>query len=198
MGEWVLLEICRLLARMTAAGQPLRLAVNISPRQFRQPHFATRVKAVLAATGADPAWLTLEVTEGLAIEDIRGTIAILSELKALGIHLSIDDFGTGYSSLAYLSQMPVDELKIDKSFLRDIPHDARNTALVEAILAIAQHLHLSVVAEGVETDEQAAFLRMRDCDCYQGYLYARPEPAETFFRSTLPAVRLPMASSGKF
>ncbi|MCB1920611.1 MAG: EAL domain-containing protein [Candidatus Competibacteraceae bacterium] len=196
MGEWVLLEICRLLARMTAVGQPLRLAVNLSPRQFRQPHFATRVKAALSATGADPAWLTLEITEGLAIQDIKGTIAILSALKALGIHLSIDDFGTGYSSLAYLGQMPVDELKIDKSFLQRVPHDAHNTALVETILAIARHLHLSVVAEGVETVEQADFLRTRNCDCYQGYLYGRPEPAETFLRSTLPAGRLPATSDG--
>ncbi|HRY14761.1 MAG: EAL domain-containing protein [Candidatus Competibacteraceae bacterium] len=196
MGEWVLLEICRSLAQMTAAGHSLRLAVNISPRQFRQPHFATRVKAALAATGADPAWLTLEITEGLAIQDIKGTIAILSALKALGIHLSIDDFGTGYSSLAYLSQMPIDELKIDKSFLRGVPQDSHNTALVEAILAIAQHLHLSVVAEGVETIEQADFLRTRNCDCYQGYFYGRPEPAEAFFRSTLPMGRLPAIPSG--
>ncbi|MFZ1828226.1 MAG: EAL domain-containing protein [Candidatus Competibacteraceae bacterium] len=183
MGEWVLLEICRLLARLTTAGQPLRLAINVSPRQFRQPHFATRVKAALAATGADPAWLTLEVTEGLAIQDINGAIAILSALKALGIHLSIDDFGTGYSSLAYLSRLPVDELKIDKSFLRGVPDDSRNTALVEAILAVARHLSLSVVAEGVETVEQADFLRARHCDCYQGYLYGRPEPAEAFLQS---------------
>ena len=182
IGEWVLLEICRLLARMTAAGQALRMAVNVSPRQFRQPHFATRVKAALVATGADPDWLTLEITEGLAIEDIDGTIATLSALKALGIHLSIDDFGTGYSSLAYLSRLPVHELKIDKSFLRGVPDDARNTALVEAILAVARHLHLSVVAEGVETVEQATFLRTRDCDCYQGYLYGRPEPVETFLQ----------------
>jgi diguanylate cyclase (GGDEF)-like protein/PAS domain S-box-containing protein len=191
MGEWVLLEICRLLARLTSKGQPLRLAVNVSPRQFRQPHFATRVKAALAATGADPAWLTLEVTEGLAIEDINGTIAILSALKALGIHLSIDDFGTGYSSLAYLSQMPVDELKIDKSFLQGVPGDSRNTALVEAILAVARHLSLSVVAEGVETVEQADFLRTHDCDCYQGYLYGRPQPAEALLQSLNSVKREP-------
>lgn len=183
MGEWVLLEICRLLARLKANGQPLRLAINVSPRQFRQPHFATRIKAALAATGADPAWLTLEVTEGLAIQDINGAIAILSALKALGIHLSIDDFGTGYSSLAYLSRLPVDELKIDKSFLRGVPTDPRNKALVEAILSVAHHLSLSVVAEGVETAEQADFLRERHCDCYQGYLYGRPEPIQAFLES---------------
>ncbi|MCP5159740.1 MAG: EAL domain-containing protein [Gammaproteobacteria bacterium] len=195
MGEWVLLEICRLLARLTAAGQPLRLAVNVSPRQFRQPHFAIRVRAALAATRADPAWLTLEVTEGLAIEDLKGTIAILSELKALGLHLSIDDFGTGYSSLAYLSRMPIDELKIDKSFLRGVPDDSRSAALVEAILAVARHLRLSVVAEGVETIEQAAFLKACECGYSQGYLYGRPEPVETFLQSTLPAKRLPIGSS---
>lgn len=182
MGEWVLREICSLLVQFAASGHELRLAVNVSPRQFRQPHFATRVRAILAATRANPQALTLEVTEGLAIQDMNGTILTLSILKKLGIHLSIDDFGTGYSSLAYLSKMPIDELKIDKSFLQDIPKDSRNTALVEAILAVAHHLALEVVAEGVEMHEQADFLRAHSCTYYQGYLYGKPQPVAEFLK----------------
>lgn len=183
MGEWVLEKTCRCLARMAEAGQALRLAVNVSPRQLRQPHFAQRIKALLVATGADPGQLTLEMTEGLAIENIDSAITTLSELKALGLHLSIDDFGTGYSSLTYLKRLPINELKIDQSFIRDVPGDPNDVALVEAILAVARHLSLSVVAEGVETEEQVAFLRARGCDLYQGYLFGRPEPAETFLLS---------------
>lgn len=183
LGEWALLETCRLLVRLTSSGNPLRLAVNVSPLQFRQPHFVTHVRAILTATGADPSLLTLEVTEGAVIEDIGGTIAKLSELKALGIHLSIDDFGTGYSSLAYLKRLPIDELKIDRTFVQDIPEDHNGVALVEAILAVAQHLSLSVVAEGVETAEQAAFLQHRGCTTYQGYLFGRPTPMESFIHT---------------
>lgn len=183
MGEWVLEKTCHCLARIAVAGQTLRLAVNVSPRQLRQPNFAKRIKALLTATGADPDRLTLEMTEGLAIENIDSAIITLSELKTLGIHLSIDDFGTGYSSLAYLKRLPMDELKIDRSFIRDIPGDPNDVALVEAILAVARHLSLAVVAEGVETEEQVAFLRARDCNLYQGYLFGRPEPAETFLQS---------------
>lgn len=187
IGEWVLVETCRALVQISAAGRALRLAVNVSPRQFRQPDFVASVKRVLEMTGAYPEQLTLEVTEGLVIEDVQGTIAKMTELKALGVHFSIDDFGTGYSSLAYLKRLPVDELKIDRSFVQDALTDPSDAALVEVILSIARHLSLAVVAEGVEIAEQAAFLKDRGCALYQGYFYGRPEPAAMFLHSLLGA-----------
>lgn len=187
IGEWVLAETCRALAQLAMAGCPLRLAVNVSPRQFRQPDFVSRIKAILAATGVHPAMLTLEVTEGLAIEDLSMTITKMTELKALGFHLSIDDFGTGYSSLAYLKRLPFDELKIDRSFVQDAPTDPNDAALVETILAVARHLHLAVVAEGVETIEQIDFLKKHGCRLFQGYFYGKPQPAAEFIQAILSA-----------
>jgi diguanylate cyclase (GGDEF)-like protein len=178
LGYWVLSETCRLMARETMAGYPLRLSVNISPRQFRQGGFVSWVKDLLAVTGADPTQLTMEVTEGLVIEDIDLVVAKMSELTAMGIHFSIDDFGTGYSSLSYLKRMPIHELKIDKSFIQDAPVDPNDAALVETILSVARHLHLQVVAEGVETKEQVEFLNQHGTVIFQGYLYGKPAPAE--------------------
>jgi diguanylate cyclase (GGDEF)-like protein len=178
LGAWVLSESCRLLARETMAGKPLKLSINISPRQFRQRGFVPWVKDLLAATGADPTQLTLEVTEGLVIEGIDNVVAKMSELAALGIRFSIDDFGTGYSSLSYLKRMPIHELKIDKSFVQDAPRDPNDGALVETILSVARHLHLQVVAEGVETEEQFAFLSRHGTVIFQGYLFGKPAPAE--------------------
>ncbi|HQR03819.1 MAG: EAL domain-containing protein [Proteobacteria bacterium] len=177
MGNWVLEQSCLCLARLARAERPVRISVNVSPRQFRQTDFVQRVKDTLTRTGADPAQLVLEVTEGLVIGDVDQTVARMQELRALGIRFSIDDFGTGYSALSYLKRLPVSELKIDKSFVQDAPRDADDAALVEVILAVARHMDLEVVAEGVETEEQAAFLRQRGCDLYQGYLYSRPQPA---------------------
>jgi EAL domain-containing protein (putative c-di-GMP-specific phosphodiesterase class I) len=133
-----------------------------------------------ADAGADPTHLVLEVTEGLVIEDIHDTIAKMEELNELGIHFSIDDFGTGYSSLAYLKRMPLHELKIDRTFVQDVPQDPNDVALVETILSVARHLNLSVVAEGVETEAQFAFLKSRQCGVFQGYLFDRPLPWEDF------------------
>jgi diguanylate cyclase (GGDEF)-like protein/PAS domain S-box-containing protein len=180
LGAWVLSEACRLMARETVAGNPLRLSVNISPRQFRQPGFVQWIRDLLAATGADPTHLTLEVTEGLVIDNVDAVVARMGELNALGIHFSVDDFGTGYSSLAYLKRMPIHELKIDKSFVQDAPLDPNDAALVETILAVARHMHLQVVAEGVETAAQAEFLNARAQVIHQGYLYGKPEPAEAW------------------
>lgn len=180
LGAWVLSEACRLMARETMAGHPLRLSVNLSPRQFRQPGFVPWIKELLAATGADPTHLTLEVTEGLVIDNVEAVVAKMGELAALGIHFSVDDFGTGYSSLAYLKRMPIHELKIDKSFIQDAPLDPNDAALVETILSVARHMHLQVVAEGVETAAQADFLNTRAAVIHQGYLYGKPEPAETW------------------
>ncbi|MCK9284869.1 MAG: EAL domain-containing protein [Rhodocyclaceae bacterium] len=178
LGAWVFAEVCRLLVHPDVAQRRLRVAVNISPRHFRQAGFSAWMKKVIADSGADPSHLTLEVTEGLVIDNINDVVATMSELGSLGIHFSIDDFGTGYSSLAYLKRLPIHEIKIDKTFVQDAPTDSDDAALVETILAVAEHLHLSVVAEGVETEEQAAFLDARGKIIHQGYLYGRPEPIE--------------------
>ena len=179
LGNWALREACRAASMLAQAqaGRPVPLSVNVSPAQFRQPDFATRVQAALAEYGTPAGALILELTEGLLIDQREASLARMRALAALGIRFSIDDFGTGYSSLAYLTSMPLYELKIDKRFIDDTPRD---TAIVQAILAMARHLGLRVVAEGVETQEQADFLLAHDCDGLQGYLYARPMPLEDF------------------
>ncbi|MGK5018350.1 putative bifunctional diguanylate cyclase/phosphodiesterase [Janthinobacterium sp. HLS12-2] len=180
LGHWALREACRAASLLAQAGSPVALSVNVSPAQFRQPDFAARVQAALAEYGTPAGALILELTEGLLIDQRDASLARMRELAALGIRFSIDDFGTGYSSLAYLTSMPLYELKIDKRFIDDTPRDARDTAIVQAILAMARHLSLRVVAEGVETQEQADFLVAHDCDGLQGYLYARPMPLDDF------------------
>jgi diguanylate cyclase (GGDEF)-like protein/PAS domain S-box-containing protein len=180
VGKWVTIESCKLLAQQEMAGLPIRLSVNLSPRHFRQAGFVAWMKQVLEDTGADPTRLTLEITEGLMIDNVHDVIAKMSELHALGIHFSIDDFGTGYSSLAYIKRLPIQELKIDKAFVQDAPTDPNDAALVETILSVAEHLHLQVVAEGVETQEQADFLNARAKVIHQGYLFGKPEPAQTW------------------
>ena len=182
LSAYIFTAACHLLARMQAEGMPLRLAVNLSPRHFRKQNFIPWLKGLLADTGADPHRLTLEVTEGLFIDNLSETAARMDELCALGIHFSIDDFGTGYSSLAYLKRLPIRELKIDKGFIQDAPSDPDDAALVDAILAVAQNLHLEVVAEGIETPEQATFLSTRGRIIRQGYLFGRPEPAELWLQ----------------
>jgi diguanylate cyclase (GGDEF)-like protein len=180
LGNWVFAEACRICSRDCVHGDPIRLSVNLSPRQFRQKGFVSWLKDLLASTGADPTRLTIEVTESLVIGDFNEVVARMHELTALGIHFSVDDFGTGYSSLAYLKRLPIHELKIDKMFVQDAPSDADDAALVETILAVARHLRLRVVAEGVETQEQADFMNARASVIHQGYLYGRPEPAEVW------------------
>ncbi len=176
MGDWMIQQACETLASLQAAGRELSLSVNVSERQFRQDDFVERVRHVLAHTGAHPANLILEVTESLLIEDLDDTIARMTEIVQLGVRFSIDDFGTGYSSLAYLKRLPLYELKIDKSFVDDTPDDPNDTAIVQSIISVARHLHLRVVAEGVETRAQADFLVESQCECLQGYLFGRPEP----------------------
>jgi diguanylate cyclase (GGDEF)-like protein/PAS domain S-box-containing protein len=178
LGRWVLRQACRAWLALDRAGHALPLSINVSPLQFRQPDFVAEVRAVLAETGAPADQLIFEVTEGLLIEDIGQTIARMQELAGLGIRFSIDDFGTGYSNLAYLKKMPLYELKIDKSFMRDTPHDVNGTAIVQSILAMAGHLGLRVVAEGIESDEQARFLADHGSPTMQGYLFHRPMPLE--------------------
>jgi diguanylate cyclase (GGDEF)-like protein/PAS domain S-box-containing protein len=185
VGIWVFTEVCCLLARKDVAALPIRIAVNISPRHFRQADFVDQIKRGLASTGADPAHLTLEVTEGMVIDNIEDVIAKMGELGSLGIHFSMDDFGTGYSSLSYLKRLPIHELKIDKSFIQDLTIDPEDDALVETILAVAKLMHVKVVAEGVETIEQAAFLNQRGQVIHQGYLFGKPESAETVIANVI-------------
>ena len=176
LGQWALRQACLAWLQLDAAGHPLPLSVNVSPSQFRQPDFVASVQRVLAEYKVPPDQLILEMTEGLLVGNRDGTIARMHELAATGIRFSIDDFGTGYSNLAYLRRMPLYELKIDKSFIRDTPGDADGTAIVHSILAMAAHLRLRVVAEGVETEEQAQFLAANGAPHMQGYLFARPMP----------------------
>ncbi|MFZ6640049.1 putative bifunctional diguanylate cyclase/phosphodiesterase [Undibacterium sp. TC4M20W] len=178
LGDWVLEQGCMALLQLQAAGWDIPLSVNVSPKQFRQPDFVEKVRRVLRYTGAPPSRLIFEVTEGLLIDNLQDTIARMLELTTLGIRFSIDDFGTGYSSLAYLKRLPLYELKIDKSFVQDTPGDANGTAIVQSILSMASHLGLRVVAEGVETREQAEFLIANGCASMQGFLFARPMPLD--------------------
>jgi len=178
LGEWVLFAACT-QARVwhEHAGMPrITLAVNLSPRQFRQEKLAEHVRAVLDATGLPPALLELEITESALMENAEQAIVTLRALKELGIRISMDDFGTGYSSLAQLKHFPIDKLKIDQSFMRGIPHDQSDMEIAATIVAMARNLHLKVLAEGVETEAQLAFLQIHGCDAYQGYLCSRPLP----------------------
>jgi len=176
LGNWALRQACAAVLQLQAAGLAMPLSVNVSPTQFRQADFVAQVQQALADSGAPARLLVLEVTEGLLIDKMDDTIARMHQLTAMGLRFSIDDFGTGYSSMAYLKKMPLYELKIDRSFIMDTPDDASSKALVQSILAMAGHLGLRVVAEGVETQAQADFLIANDCDSMQGYLYARPMP----------------------
>jgi diguanylate cyclase (GGDEF)-like protein len=182
IGKWVLSEACKLLTSEKLTVCPITISVNISPKHFRQSDFVATIKAVLADTGANSNQLILEVTESLLIDNISDVIAKMIELTGLGIRFSLDDFGTGYSSLAYLKRLPIHELKIDKSFVQDAPTDADDAALVESILAVAEHMNLKVVAEGVETQEQADFLNARHEVIHQGYLFSKPELAESWLK----------------
>lgn len=176
--RWVIGETCRILSLRQQQGCPIHLSVNVSPRHFARSNFTDWIIQLLTAHEVDPAWLTLEVTEGLVIQSIDDTTEKMRQLTDLGLRFSIDDFGTGYSSLAYLKRLPIHELKIDKSFIQDAPSDPNDALLVEAILSVARQFQLSVVAEGVETLEQAEFLNSRAEVIHQGYLFGRPEPID--------------------
>ncbi|MYM98449.1 EAL domain-containing protein [Duganella vulcania] len=181
LGDWVLRTACAQLQQFLAAGlPPMRVAVNLSVRQLLQKDFAASVEAVLADTGLPPQLLELEITESTLMENAQDTLAALHRLHSLGVRLSIDDFGTGYSSLSYLKRFPVDIIKIDRSFVRDVPQDADDAAIISAIIALAHSLRLEVVAEGVETAAQLQFLKGRECDLMQGFYLSPAVPAEQF------------------
>ncbi|RFP15475.1 EAL domain-containing protein [Duganella sp. BJB488] len=179
LGEWVLRTACRQNRAWQEAGlAPLRMAVNVSPRQFEEQGLVPRVALALADSGLAPEWLELEVTEGVIMRDLTQAVAKMGELRAMGVSLSIDDFGTGYSSLSALKSFPVSTLKIDKSFVRDLGISEGDQAVASSIIDLAHRLHLRVIAEGVETEQQCAFLRQNGCDEMQGYLFSRPLPPE--------------------
>ena len=178
IGLWVLETACAQL-KMWAA-QPLtrelQLAVNVSARQFRQPDFLAQVRRGLELSGADPTRLTLELTESVLLDDVEYTIAMMQALKSLGVRFSMDDFGTGYSSLSYLRRLPLDQLKIDRSFVLDIDTNPNDAVIVQTIIGMAKNLRLEVLAEGVETEEQLEFLTRHGCFAFQGSLFSPPLP----------------------
>ena len=175
LGDWVLETACRHIRQLNEHS-PLAISINISPKQFREPAFVERVKEVVEKSGIDPGLLHLEITEGTVLDNVEQTIAHMESLKEFGIGFSIDDFGTGYSSLAYLKRLPIEALKIDRSFVLDVIDDRNDAVLVETIIVMARHLGLEVIAEGVETREVLSFLAQKGCRKFQGYLFSRPVP----------------------
>ena len=189
IGKWALESACAQLRQWNSlpGWQDFQLAVNVSGRQFRQPDFVAAVREIVHRTGVDPRRLTLELTESTVLDDVADSVEKMHALKALGIVFSLDDFGTGYSSLSYLKRLPLDELKIDQSFVRDISADAGDATIVRTIIAMGQNLGVAVVAEGVETEEQREFLKRYGCQVFQGYLFGRPQRAADFVSLHCPA-----------
>jgi diguanylate cyclase (GGDEF)-like protein/PAS domain S-box-containing protein len=189
LGQWVLDAACKQLSRW--ADQPemaqLSIAVNVSARQFHHIDFAESVKTALERAGCNPKRLKLELTESLLVKDVEGVIAKMSSLKAIGVSFSLDDFGTGYSSLSYLKRLPLDQLKIDQGFVRNILTDANDAAIAKMVIALAESLGLAVIAEGVEIEAQRSFLAHAGCHAYQGYLFSRPLPIDAFEAYARPA-----------
>ena len=179
IGRWALETACAQNMQWQKHGlPPIRVAVNLSPRQFVDPNLLNEIRNALGESGMPPGLLELEITESMVMQDLARTVRLLHEIKNLGIMLSIDDFGTGYSSMAMVKELPIDALKIDRSFVREIDRDAEGKAIINAIIALGRALDLIVVAEGVETKEQEAFLREQKCDEEQGYLISIPLPAD--------------------
>ena len=184
IGLWVLQTACAQLKEWQNAAltRDLTLAVNVSAKQFRQADFVAQVQRVLLESGAQPSHLKLELTESIVLESIEEIINKMQELKLLGVNFSLDDFGTGYSSLQYLKRLPLDQIKIDRSFVRDIGTDPSDAAIVQTIIAMTETLRLNVIAEGVETEAQREFLELRGCHAFQGYLFSKPVPFDEFER----------------
>jgi EAL domain-containing protein (putative c-di-GMP-specific phosphodiesterase class I) len=181
VGEWILREAMRQVKEWQNNGYPVvPVSVNMSLVQFRQKNLAEMVKKIMADCGFYSSLLTLEITESAFMQDIEFTISVLTEMKGIGCSISIDDFGTGYSSLAYLKRFPIDNLKIDISFIREILKDPDSASIVMAIINMAHTLNLKTIAEGVETEEQWNLLRLLRCDMGQGFYLSKPLPPEKF------------------
>jgi len=163
-----------------ASTRDLVIAVNVSARQFHQADFVAQVQRVLLESGAEPSHLKLELTESTVLKNVEDTIAKMQEIKKLGVNFSMDDFGTGYSSLQYLKRLPLDQIKIDRSFVSDIDSNPNDAAIVQTIIAMTHALGLNVIAEGVETEAQRDFLDKHGCHAFQGYLFGKPVPIEQF------------------
>jgi EAL domain-containing protein (putative c-di-GMP-specific phosphodiesterase class I)/Fe2+ transport system protein FeoA len=192
IGEWVLREACREAASWQ---NPLLISVNLSPIQFRHGDLSTVVHSILLETGLSAARLELEITEGVLISDFPRAVSILRRLKALGVRIAMDDFGTGYSSLSYLQAFPFDKLKIDRAFISNLDRNAQSATIVRAVIGLARGLDVPVVAEGVETKEQLAFLANELCDKVQGYLIGRPQPMRDYAETAgRPAQAEPVAA----
>ena len=173
---------------------PIPIAVNISALEFRHPHFFENVRLILQETGLEPRFLEIELTESVLMRNVEASTTILQALKDIGVRLAIDDFGTGYSSLSYLRRFPVDVLKIDQSFVRDISDNANDGVIVSAVIGMAAGLKQKVIAEGIETQEQLAYLKIHQCDEGQGNLFSAPAPPNDFariFMSRVPDWSLP-------
>jgi len=193
LGAWVLRSACAQMKAWHDAGHAgLRVAVNLSPRQFQDRELGTMVERVLAETGFPPSLLDLEITESTAMQNVELSLSILNRLKEMGIRISIDDFGTGYSSLSYLKRFPIDTVKIDQDFVRDLTAD--DTAIISAVISMARALNLRVIAEGVETEEQLAFLRREQCSEIQGFLYSQPLAPAEFENMLRDGLRIPSAA----
>ncbi len=182
IGQWVIETACQQIAEWARDGQMrhLQLAINVSARQFRMDDFVERLEQVIVRHGIAPERLKLELTESVVLEDVADVVRKMHALKKLGVRLSLDDFGTGYSSLAYLKQLPLDQIKIDQSFVRDITTDPNDAVMVKTIIDMARDFRLNVIAEGVETEAQLSFLRQNKCMAYQGYLFSKPVPVAQF------------------
>jgi diguanylate cyclase (GGDEF)-like protein len=182
LGLWVLNESCTTLQKWAQLPQTcqLTLSVNVSARQFNQSNFVSQIATLLNTRVIDPRLLKLEITESLIMDNVDEVIAIMQQLRALGLSFSMDDFGTGYSSLSYIQRLPLTQLKIDQSFVRDLANDSSDAAIIRTILALSHSLALDVVAEGVETEEQRDYLIANGCQYFQGYLFGKPVPLEAF------------------
>uniref|UniRef100_A0ACD5H2N1 Bifunctional diguanylate cyclase/phosphodiesterase n=1 Tax=Desertifilum tharense IPPAS B-1220 TaxID=1781255 RepID=A0ACD5H2N1_9CYAN len=179
MGEWVLRTACTQHRLWQQAGlPPLRMAVNLSARQLAQPNLVERITSILEETQIQPQDLELEVTESLMMDNVQQSILKLQQFREMGIKLALDDFGTGYSSLNYLRSFPIDTLKIDRSFIRDVVSNAHNAAVTNAIITLAKSLRLNITAEGVETAEQCEYIKAQGCHEIQGYYFSPPLPKE--------------------
>jgi diguanylate cyclase (GGDEF)-like protein len=191
IGNWVIGEACRATKHLVASyGAPLRIAINISPLQFRDPNLVQIIRRALRESELEASCLELEITETMLMDAVEAAAMTIDRLHELGVKLAIDDFGTGYSSLNYLKKFPIDTVKVDRSFVKDIPNDPDDMEITAAVIAMAHRLKMAVVAEGVETAEQLAFLSQHNCEYAQGFLFSQAQPLEAITRLLAPNVRL--------